>query len=237
MFYAEKINNLTVYCSDLLSDLNHCFTTRLEVESFSPNIIAKAWNCDENNIIHPIQTHSTNVKFSEIGVNNYPDTDSVILTNPEQMLYLKFADCTPVILYNKKANVGAIAHAGWRGTVSEIVPKTVKKMIEYSHSDISDIYCVIGPAIGGCCYKVGEEVINGIKSSVRDYENLIISKPDGVYVDLKGVNFQQLLEFGVPKENIDICPFCTSCRNDLFYSYRKENGTTERHYAIIKLKN
>jgi copper oxidase (laccase) domain-containing protein len=76
-------------------------------------------------------------------------------------------------------------------------------------------------------------VIATVKKSVKDTSNLITQDNR---IDLKGVNARQLTEIGIPAENIDICPFCTSCRSDLFYSYRKENGTDKRHNAIIKLK-
>ena len=183
-----------------------------------------------NGIEHYFTTRESNV---EDNVSDYPDTDSLILNNHNQAIYLRFADCTPVIIYDKKANIGAIAHAGWRGTVEGIVPKTVNKMRELTNSDINDYYIAIGPAIGQCCYQVGEEVITAVKKSVKDESNLIT--PDN-RIDLKGVNARQLTEIGIPEENIDICPFCTSCRSDLFYSYRKENGTDKRHNAIIKLK-
>ena len=197
--------------------------------------MAEYFGVTQDNFIHPVQTHSSNVDFAKTGITDYPETDALILTNYEQAIYLRFADCTPVILYDKRANIGAIAHAGWRGTVAKIAPKTIQKMLEYTKSDINNIYAVIGPAIGVCCYKVGDEVIKGIKNSVSDTDGLITEKQDGVYVDLKKVNMRQLLDMNIPKENIDVCPFCTACRNDLFYSYRKENGTDLRHNAIIKL--
>ena len=61
---------------------------------------------------------------------------------------------------------------------------------------------------------------------------LLLDQPKDV--DLKGINARQLQEVGV--EKIDICPYCTSCNNDLFFSYRKENKTTNRHSAVIKLR-
>lgn len=231
MFKEKFISGKKVFYSDLIPELEHYFTTRgITVdEDFEGN--RKYLKVDS--LIHPSQTHSSNVDFAKVGKSDYPNTDALILTNFEQGLYLRFADCTPVILYDKKANIGAIAHAGWRGTVARIVPKTVKKMLEYSTTNITDIYAVIGPAISQCCYQVGQEVIDGVKSSINNTTGLIT---EDFYIDLKGINSQQLLEIGVPKENIDICPFCTACRNDLFYSYRKENGTPNRHNAVIKLK-
>lgn len=233
MFREKFINGELVYYSDLIPELEHYFTTRAVNVEDNFALHCEYLGISEDNFIHPTQTHSTNVEFARNGAKEYPNTDGLILTNFEQGIYLRFADCTPVILYDKKANIGAIAHAGWRGTVGRIAPKTVNEMIEYSKSDIKDFYAVIGASIGQCCYQVGTDVTEAVKNSVNDCSNLITNDNK---IDLKGINARQLTEMGIPKENIDICPFCTSCRNDLFYSYRKENGTDKRHNAVIKLK-
>lgn len=80
---------------------------------------------------------------------------------------------------------------------------------------------------------MGLEVVDKISKTIAIKSDFITNDNK---IDLKGGNAQQLIEMGVPKNNIDICHFCTSCRNDLFYSYRKENGTSYRHNAVIKLK-
>lgn len=246
MFKSKIIDSGLVYYSDLIPDLEHFFTTRESVirsnetdVNVETNIIKMCnyLGITQNNLISPVQTHSSNIAFVEDDKTEYPDTDALILTTSDKAIYLNFADCVPVIIYDKKANIGAIAHAGWRGTVARIVPKTVEKMLEYSHSDINDIFAIIGPAIDKCCYNVGDDVINGVKKSVINYEKLFFYNSNNVFVDLKMTNAQQLIELGVPVDNIDICPYCTSCKNDLFFSYRKENGTTSRHSAIIKLNS
>ena len=145
------------------------------------------------------------------------------------MIRLKFADCTPLIFYNPKTNIGAISHAGWRGTAAKIGVKTVQKMCGGVNDGAKDIIAVIGPAIGLCCYEVSDEVKTALLQTVQDTTNLYKDRN----VDLKAINARQLQEIGV--EKIDICPYCTSCNNDLFYSYRKENGTTQRHFAFLQL--
>lgn len=231
MFKEKLIDSGKVFYSDLIPELNHFFTTRESSLNTEKNKIltAQYLGINPKNLISPTQTHSANIDFAKIGKNNYPETDAIILTNKEQGVFLKFADCVPVIIYDKSQNIGAIAHAGWRGTVAQIVPKTIKKMTE----DYSNLYVIIGPSIGKCCYSVGEEVINGVKNSVKDFSKLIKDS----FLDLKLTNAQQSIELGVPEKNIDIYPYCTSCRNDLFFSYRKEHGTLNRHNAIIKLNN
>ncbi len=174
--------------------------------------------------IYPQQTHSDHVEIVEERLE-YPDTDGLIITKKNTPIALKFADCTPLILYDVKHKIGAISHAGWRGTAQKIGPKTILKM----NSNPKDIIAIIGPAIGLCCYEVSDDVRGKLLETVKDSTNLI----QGKNVDLKQINKRQLEEIGVTK--IDVCPYCTSCDNDLFYSYRKENGTSERHYAMLML--
>lgn len=236
MFKSKGIGFGEIYYSDLVPELEHFFTTRTsDVDNNRSNIL-KYLNITKDNLINPTQTHSSNISFAKEGIQDYPDTDAIILTNYTQAVYMRFADCTPIILYDKKANIAAIVHAGWRGTVNKIAKKTANKMLEYSKSTTNDIFVLIGPAIMPCCYNVGEEVAIKIQNSVTNYDNLIQKKNEKIFIDLKKTNQRQLTEYGIPDKNIDICRFCTSCNNDLFYSYRKENGTPNRHNAVIKLK-
>lgn len=245
MFYFEEINNKKILKSNLLNGLNHCFTTRETMikskesndeETIKNNktLICKHFNISEKNLICPEQTHSTNISTANQYQTDYPATDAMILTNPTQAVYLNFADCTPIILYDEKQNIGAIAHAGWRGTAGEIAPKTVEQMCLQFGSHPENIKAVIGPAIGQCCYCVGEDVAQKLAQTILDANGCIQQKNTNIFVDLKEINHRQLLACGVQK--IDICDYCTSCANELFFSYRKENGTTRRHSAIIKLQ-
>ena len=215
MFYFEDFNGTKIMKSDMLTEVTAYFTTRGEV-SFP----------ESKRIIHPTQTHSDHVEIVDERID-YPDTDGLILTNTEDTIYLKFADCTPLIFYDKENKIGAVSHAGWRGTAAKIGVKTINKMSANFGTKPENIVALIGAAISICCYEVSEEV--------RDTLLATVDNPIGLYegrnVDLKGINAQQLREIGV--QNIDVCPYCTSCNNDLFYSYRKENGTKERHLAVF----
>lgn len=215
MFYFEDFNGTKIMKSDMLTEVTAYFTTRGEV-SFP----------ESKRIIHPTQTHSDHVEIVDERID-YPDTDGLILTNTEDTVYLKFADCTPLIFYDKENKIGAVSHAGWRGTAAKIGVKTIHKMSANFGTKPENVVALIGAAISICCYEVSEEV--------RDTLLATVENPIGLYegrnVDLKGINAQQLREIGV--KNIDVCPYCTSCNNDLFYSYRKENGTKERHLAVF----
>lgn len=245
MFKEQFINNKKVFISDLIPELTHFFTTRESfIKTKDPNYeeqvssnksdICNYLKISPDNLVFAKQIHSANIKITEEGINFYPDTDAIILTNKQQAVCLNFADCTPVIIYDKENNIAAVVHAGWRGTAQSIVQKTVLKLQKEFNSKPENISAVIGPAISICCYNVGEDVYTQLKETVSDFSNLYIIKDNNLYIDLKRINQKQLNDIGV--NNIDICPFCTCCNNDLFFSYRKENGTTNRHNSIIKLK-
>lgn len=215
MFYFDDFYGQKVLRSDYITEIDAFFTTR---DGFNFDLLRA------NRVITPVQTHSDNVEFVD-DRTEYPETDGLIFTRKGDAGYLRFADCTPLIFYNNKTKVAAISHAGWRGTAQKIGVKTIEKM----GGNPEDITVLIGPAIGMCCYEVSIEVRDKLLSTVKNTKDLFEDRS----VDLKRINARQLEEVGV--KNIDICPYCTSCDNDLFYSYRKENGTTERHYAVIRI--
>lgn len=244
MFYFEKIDNKKILKSDLIKYLSHAFTTKEtfiksgEIDAHkiinkNKSLIYEYFSISEENLISPTQTHSSNIEIAEVGRTKYDNTDAIILTNSKQAVFLNFADCTPIILFDELNNIAAIVHAGWRGTSGKIVQKTIKKMVKNFDSQPKNILAAIGPAIGSCCYDIGEDVYKELKSTVQNSDNCFIIKDNKIFADLKRINYQQLLACGVKK--IDLCNYCTSCTNELFFSYRKENGTTNRHSAIIKL--
>ncbi len=246
MFYIKRINGKRILKSDYIKNAQAFFTTRdicicdkedsesLEILS-NRNIIAKYLKIDEKNLISPTQTHSTNIDTVKISKHDYPDCDGLILTERNCAVFLNFADCTPIILYDEKQNIGAVSHAGWRGTAGKISSLTVQKMISEYNSNPRNITAVIGPAIGFCCYNVGEEVYEKLSKTVSDFWGLFEIREGRIFVDLKNINKRQLEESGI--EKIDVCPYCTVHNNDMFYSYRNENGTTLRHSAVLKLNN
>ena len=242
MFYFEKINGKKILKSDLIKSAQAFFTTReICICDKSENnnsqiknnqkIISDYLKIDKRSLIFPVQTHSANIEIAEIGRNNYPDTDALILTNKGQAVFLNFADCTPIIFYDEKQNIGAVAHAGWRGTAQKIAYLTVQKLINDYNSDKKDLKVLIGPAICLDCYSGGEEVFEQLKQTVNDFEKFYKKENGKIFVDLKNINKKQLTESGI--ENIDICHYCTCCNNEIFYSYRKENGITLRHSRFL----
>ena len=229
MFKVKKIMDKPVYYSTLL-DVEHFFTSReLEVKE-NKKEIADYLKIDIENLIKPTQTHSDNVEVVDINKKEYDECDSLIIDRADCAIYLNFADCTPVILYDTKNNVGAICHCGWRGTAKRIAPKTFLKMQKLYQTKPADTVAIIGPCISFSCFETYDEALNQLKNSVKNPNGLFKDN----YADLKNINKRQLEELGI--EKFDICPYCTVCDNDKFFSYRKENGTKKRHSAVLKIK-
>ena len=236
MYYFDNFHGKKILKSTLLQDVDCFFTTRdfVLTPSCRDDLIDEA----ERNrkfledklgckITTCKQTHSDNIAFLEPEKNFYDNTDAIITNKVNTLILLNFADCVPIILYSKKYQTGAVVHAGWRGTVAEIVKKTVQKM----NIDTKTITALIGPAIGKCCFETDEDVF---KQLVKDEKtNTYTKKNDKYFIDLKQINYNQLVDAGV--ENIDICSYCTCCMSDIFFSYRKEKGITARHSAILKI--
>lgn len=249
MFFYDDFYGKRVLKSTLINGCDHFFTTRdmilhcgtqdnlVKSASDGVDFLLKNFGLDYDHLYRVKQTHSSNVVIASKDNHLYDDTDGIIITEPDMVTFLNFADCVPVILYDDKLNIGAVVHAGWRGTVAKIVQIAVNKMLSLGSSP-QNISAAIGAAIGKCCFCVNEDVFLKITGSVgKKLVNNISSfdtKSEKYYVDLKAVN-KILLEQSEVKK-IDMCGYCTSCMNDVFFSYRKENGNTARHSAVLRLR-
>ena len=160
-------------------------------------------NCEE--IITAKQTHSDHIKIINENDYFYNDTDALISNKENSLLLMNFADCVPIILYSRNDNIGAIVHAGWRGTANEILKKTIIKMRDELNVQPKDITALIGPSIGKCCFETGEDVFNQLIKNKTD-EKLFKEKNSKYYIDLKELNNIQLKELGVENIDYDVAP-------------------------------
>ena len=173
----------------------------------------------------PRQTHSDHVLWvSEAG--RPEDTDAVITDKAGLPVCVKTADCIPILLYDTHQRIVAAVHAGWRGTVSRIVQKTIEKM---KPLDAKDLHAIIGPGISLEQFEVGDEVYDAFKSAGFPMER-IARKADRWHIDLWEANRFLLEEQGV--EDIFVEGTCTRTSED-FYSARRETINTGRNYNGI----
>lgn len=164
--------------------------------------------------------------------------DAMITDQPGFALAIKTADCCPILLFDKtKRAVGAV-HAGRLGTALCIAAKAVDQLHTRFSSQAKDIIAIIGPAIGPCCYEVDDDVRQSMARrayAATIFEKLKASSKKWM-LDLPLANKLQLIQTGVPEENICTAGLCTSCHPELFFSHRGENGKTGRQLNFIMLQ-
>jgi len=151
---------------------------------------------------------------------------------------IKTADCVPVLMEARDADDRVLAvcavHAGWRGTVGGIAERGVEALRALAGSDAS-IYVVMGPAICPVCYEVGEDFFEQV-ASVRTeaWAHRFIKDCNGrLTADLYGMNRDILHGAGISDSHIDVSPYCTCCRPDLFFSHRYSKGKRGTMLSVI----
>lgn len=255
MFYKKEKSGFEYFFSDIFDDENfvHAFSTRVSKNTNNFALIDKsnlqdskvlknrklfcsAFDIDENSLLMPEQTHSSNIKIvSSHNNHDLSNTDAIIVSEEDIAGMLFFADCTPLILYSKKHRVFAMIHAGWRGSAASISSKTVEIMKKEMNINPCDIKAAIGVCISKCCFETNEDIAQKLKNSLEMPAcDIIFEKDKKIYADLKRINALQLIEQGI--KDIDIMEYCSVCQNDLFFSYRKEHATTKRHAILAKMK-
>jgi hypothetical protein len=161
--------------------------------------------------------------------------DASVTLREDLVLGVRTADCIPILLYSADPRAVGAAHAGWRGTLAGVAGATVKAMQADCGCRPDRLLAAIGPGIHACCYTVGEDVFGPFAQ--RFGAGVALRGGDGAgRVDLVEANRLQLLGAGLSEANIEILDFCTCCRSDLFYSFRRDHGVTGRHQAFISLR-
>lgn len=160
--------------------------------------------------------------------------DACITDVPGVGMSITTADCVPILFYDPGRPAVGLAHAGWRGTVGGIAAATAAAMAENYGSRPEDLQVGIAPAIGPEAFLVHGDVAEPFQRRFpgRDW---IKQVEDRWSIDLWHANYEVLLEYGVPAENIRVSRLCTSEREDLFFSYRRDQRHTGRLATAICL--
>lgn len=201
-----------------------------EVVTQNRSALLSALNIDEDWIAYADQVHSNRIQIVSQG-GTYSSTDGLITRIPGLTLAIQVADCAAVLLWDSSANVIAALHAGWRGAVSDIVPKGVRMMVEQG-ARAEDIHAFVSPCLSLKSFEVGAEVAEQFPEQQVDYTSF--EKP---HVDLKGFLKHQLLEQGVSDKHVEVHPGCTLQEAEKYYSYRREGNQSGRMMALIQIKN
>ena len=102
--------------------------------------------------------------------------DALITNVPGYCVCVTTADCVPVLLYDKKLQVVAAIHAGWKGTVKHIVSNVLEHMNQKFGTQGEDVIACIGPSISLASFEVGDEVYEAFKESGFDMSLISVKK-------------------------------------------------------------
>ena len=165
-----------------------------------------------------------------------PDGDIVLTRNPKVSLFMRYADCFPLLFYDPVQPAVALAHAGWKGTVQRVAAKAVHEMEKHFATKASDLIVAIGPGICVQHYEVGPNVIREVKQAFGEDAQLLLPTLNGsVHFDLFAANQHALDKVGV--EQIENAEICTATNTQDWFSHRAEGGKTGRFGVLLALEN
>lgn len=217
--------------------LNLCTRVGDKEENVAENkkIASAAFGISPENMVCVKQVHGDSIHIVDAeDKKSYEkvEADAIITNLKNAVIGILTADCVPVLIYDPVKRASGVSHAGWKSAALGIASKTIKAMTKTFGSNPSDMLAAIGPGIGVCCYDVNTDVENEFK---KRYIEASFYIKDG-RLDLKSMNLLDLKQAGLRKENISVSNICTSCNNDIFFSYRKDEKITGRQMSFIAIK-
>jgi purine-nucleoside/S-methyl-5'-thioadenosine phosphorylase / adenosine deaminase len=190
---------------------------------------------DDADMVFARQVHGTDVAVWPVD-GNVPDDrgrhytvhgDALVTDCAGQALFIQVADCQAALLVDPVRRAVANVHSGWRGSVGNILGRTVAEMVAHFDSRPEQMHCGIGPSLGPCC----AEFVNYRDEIPQKYWPY---RRDGDHFDFWRISVDQLVAAGVRRDHIEVSQICTRCNQHLFFSYRGERRTG-RFAAVIGL--
>ncbi|HEY4526139.1 MAG TPA: laccase domain-containing protein [Candidatus Paceibacterota bacterium] len=170
--------------------------------------------------------HGTDIQFVDEGDGGkgvLPDVpgykvDALVAEEDKIFPFLLVGDCLPIILYDNKNRVTALAHLGWRNTDKKFIQLLIEELKKECGTNASDLMVGMGPAIHKESYVFGEDEIADRKLNWSQF--LIPMEKGRVAVDIIGYNLTQMTEVGIRPENIEISKIDTAQSSNYFSHYR-----------------
>lgn len=199
---------------------------------------------DDRHLLMPHQVHLTEIAtiddyFLSLGdeerLQRLEGVDAIMTDKTGVCVGVSTADCIPVLLYDSVHHAVCAVHAGWRGTVSRIVEKAVKAMMETYGSQADAIQAQIGPGISLDSFEVGDEVYDAFAQAGFDMA-AISQKQAKWHINLPACNRLQLMAMGVKPDHISVSDICTYKTHDTFFSARRLGINSGRIFTAMMLK-
>jgi YfiH family protein len=192
---------------------------------------------DPDSIHDAWQVHSAAIVRAQAprGEGDLVKADGLITDNPAVTLFMRFADCVPILLYDPGRPAVGLVHAGWLGTVRRAATAAVQAMGAAFGTVPERIMAAVGPSIGPDHYEVGNDVVEQMREALGMEADAHLHARDGrIHLDLWSANRALLESEGVGR--IEVAGVCTACNLEDWYSHRAEHGRTGRFGGLIALE-
>lgn len=174
--------------------------------------------------------------FFAADLGSRPEGDALITDLPGVAVAVAVADCLPILIADPERGAVAAVHGGWRGIAAGVLEAAIGALGSAFGSRPADLILGIGPAIGPCCFEVGEEVIEAL--AARGYREIArveaggpepgSAAPRRPHCDLAAAAFAIGVDAGIPPDRIEAAGLCTRCNSDWLWSYRKDGERAGR---------
>lgn len=210
---------------------------------FAKNYIQKDENEDSiKNISKKILCNETylekekdKISIKNLFLKEYENSDALI-TKEECILIMKFADCTPILIYDIKQKILANIHSGWKGTAKKIGQKSLKIFLDKYNSNIKDIIVFIAPSISTEMFEVKQDLIDVFDASYGNISKYLKEKDYGHYIfDMKNLIIDEFIKMGIDEKNIFTTKLCTF-KDNFLHSYRRDKEKSGRMYLFAKMR-
>jgi YfiH family protein len=184
-----------------------------------------------------------------------PRADIALTDDSAVAVAIQTADCLPILVADRRTHAVAAAHAGWRGLAARVPAVTVSRMLADFGSRAADLIVAVGPAIGPCCYEVGEDVraqfadrgfsAGRLRRWFREHPTTSAANPPMAslsptrrpghwFFDAWSCVRDQLEDAGVSGAQVAVADLCTASHEAAFCSYRRDGKAAGRLAGVIR---
>lgn len=162
--------------------------------------------------------------------------DAAAASCPGVAIAIGTADCLPILVAERRRRAVAAVHAGWRSAALGLPAQVVSRLRERHGIDPAELVVALGPAIGPCCFEVGDEVVEALAARIPDASRWVMRRAGAKpHVDLALANRLALEAAGVPADAIESVGGCTRCDPQRYFSFRRDGAAAGRQLSVIGL--
>ena len=202
-------------------NLSHYVGDRAEAVTANRAIIRQCLQTRHLCSAHQIHSDRVAVIRPKQNPTEIEGVDALITNLRGMSLLIQQADCQAVLLYAPQQEAIGAIHCGWKGSVINIIAKTVAQMKREYWVSPQNVRAVISPSLGPCC----AEFQNYHKELPNWMHSYQVRRN---YFDFWAISRYQLRQAGIRNNNIETTGICTKC-NERFFSYRRSTAMGEKY--------